>query len=143
MHTTTDLRQEQNAQAIQWLKDLEIFKPYVNDYKKDNEKNVVMFEQFVGFWVWQYKEVFEKMLLIEKEYNCKVYAITHEITNIGEMYSFLIVPRHKEDWEHSLIKVGKNVAYAYAYVWNKSYEYDSEFGTIGVQYALGGLRRIS
>lgn len=143
MNTLENLRQEQDAQAIQWLKDLEIFKPYINDYKTDNERNVVMFERFVGFWVWQYKEVFEKMQAIEKEYKCKVYAITHEITTIGEMYSFLIVPRYKDDWGHCLVKAGKNVAYAYAYVWNKSYDYDSEFGTIGVQYAFGGLRRIS
>ena len=135
------LRQEQEQKAIECLNALQIYNPYINGFKKDTINNICLFEQFGGFWVYQYPELIAKVKEIEAKYGCKIYAITHEIAPFGEMYSFLYVSKYEEDREYSLIEQD-NVYYASAYVWNKSYEYDSEFGTIGVQCFGGGIRRV-
>ncbi len=78
---------------------------------------------------------------IEKKYNCKVYAITHEFMEFGECYSFLIVSDYPEEWYNLLTSYG-NKHYAFAYVWNKDDDWCSEFGTIAVQSFGGGIKRI-
>ncbi|MBO7528036.1 MAG: hypothetical protein J6T74_09160, partial [Clostridia bacterium] len=70
-----------------------------------------------------------------------VYAITHEITEIGEFYDFLIVSNYKEEWD-DLVGNYKGNFYAYAYVWNKDDDYCSEFGDVIIQSFGGGIRRI-
>ena len=51
----------------------------------------LFFEQFGGFWIDQEPELHEKMKAIEEKHKCKVYAVTHEYTEFGELYDFLIV----------------------------------------------------
>ena len=77
-----------------------------------------------------------------KEYNCMVYAITHEFTDIGELYDFLIVPNYPEEWNELIYAQSGNQYIVYAYVWNKSDDWCSEFGSIGIQASVGGIRRI-
>ena len=79
---------------------------------------------------------------IEKKYNCKVYAITHEFTEFGECYSFLLVDNYPEEW-NSLIESYGNKHNVFAYVWNKDDDWCSELGTITVQSFGGGIKRIS
>ena len=78
---------------------------------------------------------------LEKEYDCRVYAITHEFTQFGECYSFLIVTAYEEEWDRSVVSE-KNNHYAFAYVWNKDDDWCSEFGTIVVKSYGGGIKRI-
>ena len=96
--------------------------------------NSISTQLFISF-------ILDKMLEIEKEYNCKVYAITHEMTGFGECYSFMIVTDYKREWKDLLVK-DDNTFYAFAYVWNKDCEWCSEFGTIGIKSFGGGLKRI-
>ena len=84
----------------------------------------------------------DKIKELEEKYNCTVYAITHEHTEFGELYDFLIVTDYKEEWNDLVVRFGKTQHSAFAYVWNKSDEYLSEFGTILVQSFGGGIRRI-
>lgn len=44
---------------------------------------------FGGFWIDQEPELHEKMKAIEKEHKCKVYAVTHEYTEFGELYDLM------------------------------------------------------
>ena len=99
------------------------------------------FKYYAGFWVHQYPEIHAFMQRLEKEYKCTVYAITHEFTNFGECYSFLIVTNYKHEWE-TLLQSNKNKHNAFAYVWNKTDDWCSEFGTIAVKNGLGGITRI-
>ena len=128
--------------SVELLEQLDIYKPYIDGFKKDSTNNVCFFEFFGGYWVYQRKAVLDKMLEIEKRYNCKVYAITHEIMEFGECYDFLIVTDYKEEW-NELIYTDNNVHYAFAYVWNKDDEWCSELGTIGLKSFGGGIKRIS
>ena len=132
-------KQQQKEQAIKYLQQLDIYKPYIDGFQKDNQ--VCIFERFAGFWVYQYPEVMKKMKTIEKEFGATVYAITHEYTNFGECYSFLLVTKYKEEWR-SLLRSNKNTHHAFAYVWNKSDDWCSELGTITVKNAFGGITRI-
>ena len=85
MNTTA---QERKTKAIQLLKQLDIYKPYIKGYEENDQ--VCFYENFAGFWVDQEPEIEAKMKEIEKKYNCTVYAITHEFTDFGECYDFLI-----------------------------------------------------
>ena len=133
------MEQKQKAKAIEMMKQMDIYKPYINGFEKQDK--VCFFEQFGGFWVYQEPEVEEKMKELEKKYGCMVYAITHEYTQFGECYSFLIVSKYKEEWNRCVVSE-KNKHYAFAYVWNKDDDWCSEFGTVVVQSFGGGIKRI-
>ncbi len=134
-------RQAKKDKAIELMKRLSIYEPYIDGFK--DEDQVCFYEMYAGFWVYQEPEIEKKMKEIEAKYNCVVYAITHEFTDFGELYDFLIVPNYKEDWDNILYQQNKNKFIAYAYVWNKSDDLCSEFGSIGVQSFGGGIRRIA
>ena len=133
------MNNRQKTKAIELLKQLNIYKPYIDGFEKDNQ--VCFYENYAGFWVYQEPEVEAKMKALEKEYGCTVYAITHEFTPFGECYSFLIVTAYKEEWDRSVVSE-KNKHYAFAYVWNKDDDWCSEFGTIALQSYGGGIKRI-
>lgn len=132
--------EERKIKAIELLNKLDIYKPYIKGFEEENK--VCFFERFGGFWVDQEPEVLKKMQEIEKEYNCTVYAITHEFTDFGECYSFLIVTNHKSEWK-TLVTSDGNIHYAFAYVWNVDDEWCSEFGTVGVKSFGGGITRVA
>lgn len=126
--------------AIEILKQLDIYKPYINGFR-DKDK-VCFFENFGGFWLDQEPEAYKKMQEIEQKHDCKVYAVTHEFTDFGECWDYLIVTAYPEEWDNLIYKNG-NMFSAFAYVWNKTDEWCSEFGNIGIQSFGGGLRRIA
>ncbi len=140
MNTTTiTIAEQQKNQAIKILKKLDIYEPYIKGFKEKDQ--VCFFERFGGYWVYQEPEIEAKMREIEKKYNCKVYAITHEFTEFGECYSFLLVDKYPEEWE-TLIESYGNKHNVFAYVWNKDDDWCSELGTITVQSFGGGIKRI-
>ena len=137
---TRTTREEKKIKAIEIMKKMDIYKPYIEGF--DNEDKVCFFEMFGGYWVDQEPEVYNKMKWVEDEFNCLVYAITHEYTEFGECYSFLVITDYKCEWKNICISE-RSKHYAFAYVWNKDIEYYSEFGTVGVQSLGGGITRIS
>ena len=136
MNTTLE---ERKIKALELMKKLDIYKPYIKGFEKDND--VCFFEGFGGFWVYQEPEIYEKMKEIEEKYNATCYAITHEFTEVGELYDFLLVTDYKEEWEDLVVKEN-NTYFAFAYVWNTTDNDLSEFGTICIQSFGGGIRRI-
>ena len=133
------MKTQQKAKAIEIMKQMDIYEPYINGFEKQDKD--CFFVQFGGFWVYQEPEVEAKMKELEKKYGCIVYAITHEFTQFGECYSFLIVTKYKEEWNRCVVSE-KNKHYAFAYVWNKDDDWCSEFGTVVVQSFGGGIKRI-
>ena len=128
----------QKQYAINALKTLNIYKPYIDGFAKKGR--VCFFERFAGFWVDQEPEIEAKMKEIEQEHGCIVYAITHEFTSFGECWSFLMMSQYEEEWEMTLEELKDG--YAFAYVWNKDDDLCSEFGTIVVKSFGGGITRI-
>lgn len=131
--------------ALDVMQELDIYKPYINGFRAKKEK-VCYFENYAGFWVYQKPEVEEKMHELEKNGRLKVYAITHEYTEFGELYDFLYVPSDAEDIDFSEMSFiddkGRKCHYAYAYVWNKDCEEFSEYGDIVVHSFGGGIKRV-
>ncbi len=136
--TNQSTEQERKLQAIKYLKQLDIYKPYIEGFEQDGR--VCFYENFSGFWVDQEPEIEAKMKEIEKEYNCTVYAVTHEYTGFGECYDFLIVSNYPDEWS-TLLRSKRYEHLAFAYVWNKTDNDCSEFGTIAVESFGGGIQR--
>ncbi len=134
-----EMAEQQKAKAIEYLRVLGIYKPYIQGFKQSNK--VCFFEQFGGFWVYQEPEIEKKMREIEQEHGCKVYAITHNKIGSDDMWSFLIVTGHPEEWDNLLVR-DENAFYAFSYTWNKTFEDCSEFGDVYIQSFGGGIRRI-
>ena len=132
--------EERKIKAVELMKQLGIYKPYIKDFQEND--TVCFYENFAGFWAWQNEELNKKIKEIESKYNCTVYAVTHEFTEFGECYSMLYVPRYKQEWNNLLVNV-KGTFYTYAYVWNKSDDWCSEFGEIGVKIMGGGIKRVA
>ena len=132
--------EERKVKAIELLKQLGIYKPYIEGFKEKDK--VCFFERFGGYWVDQEPEVYNKMKEVEAQFNCTVYAITHEYTEFGECYSFLLVTRYKQEWKN-LVVSENGTHYAFAYVWNRDDDWCSELGTIGVKSFGGGIARVS
>ena len=136
MNVTKEIKKQK---AIELMQQLEIYKPYIRGFEKDNK--VCFFENFGGFWAYQEPELMAKIKEIEKTYKVLVYAVTHEYLEFGECYDFLYVSDYKSEWKYALLPQG-NMFYAYAYVWNKTDDFCSEFGTIGIRSFGGGIKRV-
>ena len=113
--------------AIEIMKKMDIYKPYIKGFKENDR--VCFFERFGGYWVDQKSELYAKMKELEGKHKCKVYAITHEHTEFGELYDFLIVTNYPEEWDTLVYSQGNHHT-AFAYVWNKDDEWCSEFGSV-------------
>jgi hypothetical protein len=128
--------------AIACLEKLGIYKPYIRKFKS-KASIPCFFERFAGFWADQEEILWNKIKAIQEEYGCLVYAITHEVTDIGETWSMLCVSQNPDRLEDFLMETDTpQHFYAYAYVWNTTVPHFSEFGDIGVRAALGGITRI-
>jgi hypothetical protein len=130
----------QKEVAISAMKSLDIYKPYIKKFEKDG--TITLFERFGGYYIdeVQEPELLKKIREFEAETSSLVYAVTHEMFEFGECYSFLIISKYEEEWSMTLEEVKDG--YAFSYVWNKTDDYCSEFGTITVRSFGGGIARV-
>jgi len=133
-------KENKKIKALEILKQLNIFTPYIKGFKERNE--VCYYENFAGFWAWQDEDLMQKITEFENKYNCLVYAVTHEYTEFGELYDLLFIPNNKEDWDYIIEQVSSNEFYLFAYCYNKDDDNCSEFGTIAIKSIGGGIKRI-
>lgn len=59
-----EIAKQQKAKAVEYLRMLDIFKPYIQGFKQSDK--VCFFENFGGFWVYQEPEIEKKMREILK-----------------------------------------------------------------------------
>lgn len=131
----------QKEVAIQCLEKLDIYRPYINKFKSE-AGTPCFFEGFAGFYVDQEPEIYSKMKEVEAEFGCLVYALTHEISSIGETWTMLCVPKDNDGVDDIIGRFSNNEFYAFAYVWNKTDDWCSEFGDVVVKPFGGGIKRI-
>lgn len=139
MNVSREIKKEE---AIKRMKELGLFAPCIKAFKRDE---VQLSEPTGGLYEFSSdKELTAKVQEFEKENNALVYHVIHTPTMIDgeamDMYNFLYVSDYQEEWEmdQNDIKEG----YALVYVWNKTIDYFSEFGSIAVKEKFGGLVRI-
>lgn len=130
------LTKEQRVQnAIAHLKQIGCYKPYLKAYQ---EGVLTMYEGFGGYYV-EDPEILEKIHDVEEDYGGTIYAVIHSLTNFGELYTFLWSTGYEENADYDVEDYGDNQYGCMAYVWNKTYEDCSEFETVVIKPALGGL----
>jgi hypothetical protein len=129
----------QKEVAISAMKALDIFKPYIRKFEKD--ETITLFEGFGGYYISEdtEPELLKKIKEFEAEHESIVYAVTHEFFEFGECYSFLIISKYEDEWEDTLR--GIQEGYVFAYVWNKDDDYCSEFGDVFIKSFGGGIAR--
>ncbi len=137
----TELRQQQKEVAIKLMETMDLYKPYIKAFKEHD--TITMYEQYCGFYIDEKEEIYSNIIKFEEEHNCLVYAVTHELTDFGECYDYLIVPQNKEEWETLLFYSNKTEHVIFAYVRNVDDEWCSEFGDITVKQFGGGLARVA
>ena len=126
------------AEAIKRMKALDLYKPYITLFEKDNQ--IFMSEMTGGVYEFNNnKELVAKVKEFEEEYNALVYHVIHTMTQFGELYNFLYVSQYEEEWGQDNADISEG--YALVYVWNKTDDWCSEFGNIGVQGKFGGIVR--
>lgn len=127
-------------EAISRMKVLDLYKPYITLFEKDNK--IFMSEMTGGVYEFDDDtELNAKIKAFEEEYNALVYHVIHTMTSFGDLYNFLYVSDHQDEWEMDNADIQDG--YALAYVWNKTDEWCSEFGSIGVQGKFGGIVRVA
>lgn len=126
------------AEAINRMKALDLYTPYINEFKKNDK---IFLSEMTG-GVYEFDDDADlnaKVKEFEEENNALVYHVIRTMTVFGELYSFLFVSDYKQEWEieNDYLQDG----YTLAYVWNKTDEWCSEFGSIGVKGQFGGIVR--
>ena len=132
-------REIKKEEAIKRMEALGLFAPCVKAFKDRNE--VQLTEPTGGLYEFSSNEdLTAKVQEFENEHNALVYHVIHTHTMEMDMYNFLFVSDYDDEWEmeNEDIKYG----YVFAYVWNTTVDYFSEFGSIAVQGRFGGLVRI-
>lgn len=126
------------AEAIKRMKALDLYKPYITLFTKENK--IFLSEMTGGVYEFDDdNELNAKVRVFEEEYNAMVYHVIRTMTQFGELYNFLYVSDYEDEWEMDNDDIADG--YAMAYVWNKTDEWCSEFGSIGVQGKFGGIVR--
>lgn len=131
-------REIKKAEALKRMKALDLHNPYIKAFKDKDE--IFMSEMTGGVYEFSANtELVNKVKEFEAEINALVYHVIHTLTTIGELYNFLYVSDHQDEWEMDNADIADG--YALAYVWNKTDDWCSEFGSIGVRGKLGGIVR--
>ncbi len=136
-------REIKKVEAIKRMKALGLFAPCIKAFKRDE---VQLSEPTGGLYEFSSNtELTAKVKEFENEYNALVYHVIHTPARIDgevmDMYNFLYVSDYQEEWEADNVDI--EYGYTMSYVWNKTIDYFSEFGSIAVQGRFGGLVRVS
>ena len=138
----TNLKEQQTQVAIKLMETMDLYKPYIKAFK---EKGIItLYENYAGFYIEETEqELLNNIKEFEKEHECLVYAVTHEYTQFGECYDYLIVPKYEEEWNDLISYSNQTKHVVFAYVVNKDDPWCSEFGDITINQFGGGLVRVA
>lgn len=87
-----------------------------------------------------FEDVLDEIKSVEEKYGCLVYHVIRNVTEFGDLFSFMYVTKYNEYWEED--KDELLTGYAFAYVYNRNIPEFSEFGGIQIKSCIGGLVRL-
>ena len=135
MNVSREIKKEE---AIRRMKALDLYKPYIESFIKRDE--IFMSEMTGGVYEFSSNtELVNKVREFEDDHKALVYHIIRTVTVDGEIYSFLFVSDYQEEWGMDNADITNGVAFAYG--WNATDEWCSEFSSIGVRGKFGGIIR--
>lgn len=127
--------------AIQCLKKLGVYQPYIRKFEKDGIPT--FFERFAGYYLFNDLVLQDKVKKVEKANDVLVYAITHEWLDFGECWTMLSVYKNSKSVDECIMDtVHPDTFFVNSYVWNLDNEHFSEFGDVVINTSGGRIRRL-
>ena len=133
------LRNEQEKKALEFLNAMGISRLFSDIAKAGVDKLSKFFAD-----LYEYPSLEEYIKRFEAEKQALVYYVTSESFLWGDCFSLLYVSRYEEDWaiQFPIPVIGKRQYIVQAWVWNRSEEWRSEFGSAVVESEYGLLSRV-
>jgi len=132
------MKEKQKAEAIARMEMLGIIEDAIKQYK---ESDIIMRSENLGFGALYYLNEEEEQMVsdFEAKHNSLVYMVIQTQTNSGLHKAMLYVSDDMDEWEMDRDDLKEGVPIAY--VVNCDIPEYSEFGSIGIKSAGGGLIR--
>ena len=129
------------TEAVNRMRKLGLYNQVINEFKNDQVVEYSEPTKLGGilYWVSNNPEWEQEIMKFESEYNGLVYHVIHSYTEFGELLNLLYVSDYEDEWEMENDDIEDG--YVFSYVVNLDNPMFSEFGTIGVREAAGGLIR--
>ena len=127
--------------AIQCLKKLGVYGPYVEKFEKED---IPMFcERLTGYYLPHELVLQAKVKEVQEKNDVLVYAVTHEWLEFGECWSMLCVYKNSKSLDDCIMDtVHSDTFFVNSYVWNLDQEHFSEFGDVVINTYDGRIRRL-
>ncbi len=127
--------------AIQCLKKLDIYRPYIKKFEKEDIP--MFFERLTGYYLPHEVVLQAKVKEVQEKNDVLVYAVTHEWLEFGECWSMLCVTKNTRSVDECIMDtVHPDTFYVNSYVWNLDNEHFSEFGDVVINTYDGRIRRL-
>lgn len=119
------------------MKLLKLHKNAIDEFREEGKLNL---SEQTGALYWLSDEQLELVRRWESETGNLAYHVIHCYTEFGELLNLLYVAKYAEEWD--LDRSDLDAGSAFCYVMNLDDGFCSEFGSIGIQPMIGGVRRI-
>lgn len=127
--------------AIQCLKKLGVYGPYVEKFEKEDVP--MFYERLTGYYLPHELVLQAKVKEIQEKNDVLVYAVTHEWLEFGECWSMLCVYKNSKSLDDCIMDtVHPDTFFVNSYVWNLDQEHFSEFGDVVINTYDGRIRRL-
>lgn len=128
-------REIQKIEAIERMRMLDLYPAVIDEFK--NEDKINYSERAILYWL--NDEMKEKIREWEEETGNIVYHAVYNIFEFGRCLSLLYVSKYADEWSMDVEDLREG--YPLAYVLNLDCPDFSEYGTIGIKKAVGGILR--
>jgi len=127
--------------AIQCLKKLGVYGPYVEKFEKEDIP--MFYERLTGYYLPHEVVLQAKVKEVQEKNDVLVYAVTHEWLEFGECWSMLCVYKNSKSLDDCIMDtVHSDTFFVNSYVWNLDQEHFSEFGDVVINTYDGRIRRL-
>lgn len=128
-------------EAVSRMKKLKIHETPINEFISEGKLNKS--EHSWGILTWLTDDEMQNVRDFENKYNSVVYHVIKDLTEVGTLYTYLYVSDHEDEWNRENAELEHNrIKHVFAYVYNQSIPEFSEFGTVAIEPANGGIVRL-
>lgn len=132
-----EMKEKQLQEALERMEILDLHENTTAEMKKEGVVN-----KSVGGMLFWLSEEEEKMIQgWQENTGALVYHVIPNKTDFGELLTLLYVSKHEDEWDADKADLKENVAIAY--VMNLTVPEFSEYGSVGLERFMGGLKRIA